>query len=202
MNFFKGFVSSCLGALVAMVLVLVGIVMIISMSGGEEIMVKESSVLRLDLDVPIIEIEREDPFAGLSIFGASSPKPIGLVQLRQTIAHAKNDPKIKGIFLNISYPMTGFSIIEEIRQSLIDFRSEGKWVVAYSEWMSESAYYLASAADKIYLNPQGEMEFNGLAIEVSFFKRLFDKLEIKPEVFRVLKWHLKTIIYKAGKYFL
>jgi len=185
MNFFKGFVSSCLGALVAMVLVLVGIVMIISMSGGEEIMVKESSVLRLDLDVPIIEIEREDPFAGLSIFGASSPKPIGLVQLRQTIAHAKNDPKIKGIFLNISYPMTGFSIIEEIRQSLIDFRSEGKWVVAYSEWMSESAYYLASAADKIYLNPQGEMEFNGLAIEVSFFKRLFDKLEIKPEVFRV-----------------
>ncbi len=185
MNFFKGFLTSCLGALVAMVLVLVGIVMIISMSGGEEIMVKESSVLRLDLDVPIIEIEREDPFAGLSIFGASSPKPIGLVQLRQTIAHAKKDPKIKGIFLSISYPMTGFSVIEEIRQSLIDFRSEGKWVVTYSEWMSESAYYLASASDKIYLNPQGEMEFNGLAIEVSFFKRLFDKLEIKPEVFRV-----------------
>jgi protease IV len=185
MNFFKGFLSSCLGALVAMMVVLAVIIMIISMSGGEEIIVKENSVLKLDLDVPIIEIEREDPFAGLAIFGASSPKPIGLAQLRQTIAHAKSDPKIEGIYLNISYPMTGYSIIEEIRQSLLDFRKEGKWVVAYSELMSESAYYLASAADKIYLNPQGEMEFNGLAIELTFFKRLFDKLEIKPEVFRV-----------------
>ena len=82
MNFFKGFLSSCLGALVAMALVLGGIIMIISMSGGEEVMIKENSVLRLDLDVPIIEIEREDPFAGLSIFGAGSRKPIGLAQLR------------------------------------------------------------------------------------------------------------------------
>ena len=81
--------------------------------------------------------------------------------------------------------MTGYSVIEEIRQALIDFRSGGKWVVAYSEVMTEPAYYLASAADKIYLNPEGEMEFNGLAVEISFFKRLFDKLEIKPEIFRV-----------------
>jgi protease-4 len=58
-------------------------------------------------------------------------------------------------------------------------------VVAYSEYMSEAAYYLVSAADKVYLNPEGELEFNGLTAEVSFFKRLFDKLEIKPEVFRV-----------------
>jgi len=185
MNFLKAFLTSCLGALVAMVLVLVLIFIVISMSGGEEIVIKDSSVLKLDLDVPIIEIEKEDPFAGLSIFGTSSPKPIGLAQLRQTIAHAKTDPKIKGIYLSISYPMTGYSVIEEIRQSLIDFRKEGKWVVAYSEGMSEAAYYLASAADKIYLNPEGDLEFNGLAVEISFFKRLFDKLEIKPEVFRV-----------------
>lgn len=185
MNFFKAFLSSCLGALVAMVLVLVGIFVIISMSGGEEILIKDSSVLKLDLDVPIIEIEKEDPFAGLSMFGASAPRPIGLAQLRQTIEHAKTDEKIKGIYLSISYPMTGYSVIEEIRQSLIDFRKEGKWVVAYSEGMSEAAYYLASAADKVYLNPEGDIEFNGLAVEVSFFKRLFDKLEIKPEVFRV-----------------
>src|SRR5690606_17908250 len=65
------------------------------------------------------------------------------------------------------------------------FRTSGKWVIVYSELLSESAYYLASAADKIYLNPEGEVEFNGLTAEVSFFKRLLDKLEIKPEVFRV-----------------
>ncbi len=185
MSFLKGFFTSCLGTFAAMVLVLLSIIMIISMSGGEEIVVKEDSVLKLDLDVPILEMEKEDLFSGLSIFGANSPRPIGLAQLRQSIANAKNDSKIKGIYLSISYPMTGFTVIEEIRKSLIDFRRDGKWVVAYSEVMSEGAYYLASAADKVYLNPEGDVEFNGLAVEISFFKRLFDKLEIKPEVFRV-----------------
>ncbi len=185
MNFFKAFLTSCLGTVVAMVVVLFGIIAIVSLSGGDEVVVKDNSVLKLDLDVPIIETEKEDPFAGLSIFGTRAQKPIGLAQLRQTIEHAKTDPKIKGIFLNVSFPMTGYSVIEEIRQSLIDFRKDGKWVIAYSEVMSEQAYYLASAADKVYLNPEGEVEFNGLAIEISFFKRLFDKLEIKPEVFRV-----------------
>ncbi|MBA4056002.1 MAG: signal peptide peptidase SppA, partial [Marivirga sp.] len=185
MNFLKAFLTSCLGTFVAMALVILCIIFIISASGEEEIVIKDDSVLQLDLDVPIIEIEKESPFSGLSLFGASTPKPIGLAQFRQTIEHAKTDPKIRGIYLNVTYPMTGYSVIEEIRQALIDFRKEGKWVVAYSEAMSEQAYYLASAADKVYLNPEGEVEFNGLAIEISFFKRLFDKLDIKPEVFRV-----------------
>ncbi|MCX8491945.1 MAG: signal peptide peptidase SppA [Cyclobacteriaceae bacterium] len=74
---------------------------------------------------------------------------------------------------------------KEIRDALLDFRKTGKWVVSYNEVMTEQAYYIASAADKVYLNPEGEMEFNGMAIEVSFFKKMFDKLEIKPEIFRV-----------------
>ena len=186
MNFFKTFMSSCLGALVAMVIVIIGTIVIISASSGDEQpAIKENSVLKLDLNTPIIETEKEDPFAGLSFLGGGAQKPIGLAQLRQTIAGAKTDDKIKGILVNVNYPMAGFTVIEEIRQALLDFRKDGKWVVVYSEGMSESAYYLASAADKIYLNPEGEVEFNGLAVDVSFFKRLFDKLEIKPEVFRV-----------------
>ena len=120
-----------------------------------------------------------------SVLGGAAPQPIGLARLRQTIAHAKDDENIKGIYLNVTLPGTGYTVIEEIRHALIDFKTSGKWVIAYSELMTESAYYLASAADKIYLNPEGELEFNGLTAEVSFFKRLFDKLEIKPEVFRV-----------------
>jgi protease-4 len=185
MNFLKAFLTSCLGTLVAFVVLIAGIMLIFSMSGGDEIIVHDNSVLRLELDAQIIETEKEDPFAGLPIFGPATPKPIGLAQLRQTIANAKTDAKIKGILLTVSYPLAGYSVIEEIRKAIIDFRSEGKWVVAYSEVMTEPAYYLASAADKVYLNPEGEMEFNGLAIEISFFKRLFDKLEIKPEIFRV-----------------
>jgi len=72
-----------------------------------------------------------------------------------------------------------------VREALNDFKQSGKWVVAYSEMFTESAYYVASAADKVYLNPEGEIEFNGLSVEVSFFKKMFDKLEIKPQIFRV-----------------
>lgn len=184
MNFFKTFLASCLGTLVTLVVLLVLMIGILAGLGGdEEVVVKDNSVLQLNLDAQITEQQIENPFEGLPI-GNQIPN-IGLLQLKQTISNAKTDPKIKGIYLNVTYPMTGFSSIEEIRQSLIDFRKDGKWVIAYADVMSEGAYYLASAADKVYLNPEGEVEFNGLAIEMTFFKRMFDKLEIKPEIFRV-----------------
>ncbi|MBL0744939.1 signal peptide peptidase SppA [Chryseolinea lacunae] len=188
MSFFKSFMSSCLGALVAMILFVVCLVVffsILSAGGSEPVELTENSVLKLDMDVPIIETEKEEPFSGIPFIGGRGNRPIGLAQLRQAIAHAKDDSKIKGIYLTVTQPMMGYTVIEEVRQALLDFRADGKWVVVYSEGMSESAYYLATAADKVYLNPQGEVEFNGLAVDITFFKRLFDKLEIKPEVFRV-----------------
>ncbi len=191
MNFFKTFLASCLGSLVAlfalffiMIMVSVGIVAGLVGSADEQVMVNDNSVLQLNLDAEITEQQVENPFAGVPVLGGDVAN-VGLLQLKQAIKNAKTDPKIKGIYLDISYPMTGFSTLEEIRQSLLDFREEGKWVIAYSETMSEGAYYLASAADKVYLNPEGEIEFNGLAIEVTFFKKMFDKLEVKPEIFRV-----------------
>lgn len=185
MNFFKSFFASCLGALVAMIVLLLLVVWIISVSGDDEVQISDNAVLMLDFDIPIIETEREDPFAGIPIFGPAGEKPIGLAQLRQAISNAKDDPKIKGIFITMNFPQMGYSMIDEVRKSLQDFKSGGKWVVAYSEGMSESAYYLATAADKVYLHPEGDLEFNGIAVDITFFKRLFDKLDIKPEVFRV-----------------
>jgi protease-4 len=185
MSFLKSFFASCLGSIVAMVVVIFGLIGIISLGGGEEVVIGENSVLQLDLDVPIVEAEREDPFAGVPFFGGNTPRPIGLAQLREAILKAKTDDKIKGIYLNVSVPQAGYAEIEEIRKSIEDFRAGGKWVIVFSEGMTEQAYYLASAADKIYLHPEGDVEFNGLAIDVTFFKRLFDKLEIKPEIFRV-----------------
>src|SRR5262245_28545249 len=102
MNFLKAFLTSCLGTLVGILVLILGTIFIVSLSGGDEIIVSENSVLRLDLDAQIIEAEKEDPFAGLPLFGASAPRPIGLAQLRQTIQHAKTDDKIKGILLSVS----------------------------------------------------------------------------------------------------
>jgi protease-4 len=188
MNFFKSFVSSCLGALVAMILFVALLVIFISvLSSADETPLEfgDNSVLKLDMDAPIVETEKEEPFSGIPFLGGSTPRPIGLGQLRQAIKHAKDDAKIKGIYITITQPMAGYTEIEEIREALLDFRQGGKWVIVFSEGLSESAYYLASAADKIYLHPEGDVEFNGLAVDITFFKRLFDKLEVKPEVFRV-----------------
>lgn len=189
MSFGKAFLSSCLGALVAMILFAVlAVIFIMGLVGSaaseDQVVVAEKSVLHLKLDAQISELQQEDPFAGLPVVGGNVPR-IGLLQLKETINHAKSDDKIEGIYLEVSYPMTGFASLEEIRESLIDFRESGKWVVAYNEVMSEGAYYLASAASEVYLHPEGEIEFNGLTAEIGFFKNLLDKLEIKPQVFRV-----------------
>lgn len=185
MSFGKAFLSSCLGALTAIILFCVLIVILVSgLTSQNEIVLEDKSVLHLKLDAQITEMQHENPFAGLPFPGADESN-IGLLQLKEVIDHAKDDEKIRGIYVDVSYPSAGFSTIGEIRQSLIDFRKSGKWVIAYGEVMSEGAYYLASAADKIYLNPEGQIEFNGLVAEVSFFKKMFEKLEIEPEIFRV-----------------
>src|SRR5690606_36924744 len=134
-------------------------IIVSGLSEEKEVVIDANAVLHLELDAQVNEMQQENPLAGLPIPGGEVRK-IGLLQLKQAIDHAKDDDKIKGIYLEISQPMAGFSSLEEIRQSLIDFRANGKWVIAYDEVMSEGAYYLASAADKIYLNPQGEIEFN------------------------------------------
>jgi protease-4 len=159
-------------------------VIIAALGSEQQEKIAKNSVLHLRLDGQIKELQEEDPLANLPLPGRKA-ESIGLLQLKQSIAHAKNDSNIEGIVIEAGSVMGGFSTIEEIRESLIDFRKSGKWVVAYNEVFSEGAYYLATAADKIYIHPEGEVEFNGLTIEVSFFKRLLDKLEIKPQVFRV-----------------
>lgn len=189
MNFFKAFLASCLGSLLAFAILIVLMIFFVSalVSGlsneATQSVISENSILHLKLDVPITENEIEDPFEGLPIPGAVTS--IGLLPLKKSIEQAKQDPNIKGIYLDLSVFMSGFGVAREIRQALLDFKSSGKWIIAYSEFYTESAYYVVSAADKVYLNPEGDLEFNGLSVEVSFFKKLFDKLEIKPQIFRV-----------------
>ncbi len=185
MSFLKSFFASCLGALVAMVLlVILGIGILVSVqSAGTEEIIADHSVLHLKLEAPISELEVDDPVA--DVFPGAGENSYGLLQLKQAIANAKNDPKIEGIYLNTSMLMTGIASIQELREAIIDFKSSGKWVVSYADFYTEGGYYLASAADKVYLGREGDVEFNGLATDVMFFKKMFDKLGIKPEVFRV-----------------
>lgn len=154
------------------------------LSEEKKVVVQDNSVLHLELDGPVTELQEENPLAGLPIPGSEMQK-IGLLQLKEAIAHAKEDENIRGIYLEVTQPIAGFSSLEEIRESLIDFRESGKWVYAYNEVMSEGAYYLSSVADKVFLYPEGELEFNGLTVSIAFYKKLFDKLQVHPQIFRV-----------------
>ena len=190
MNFFKSFLASCLGSLVAFVILIFLVISFFAAtlatfsSGNENVVVADNSILHLKLDAAIKETEVDNPFEGVPVLGVNDAS-IGLIQLKNVLSHAVTDAKIKGIYLDVSVFMGAYASAREVRQTILDFRKSGKWVIAYSEVMTEQAYYVASAADKVYLNPEGEMEFNGLAIEVTFFKKMFEKLDIKPEIFRV-----------------
>ena len=151
-------------------------------SSEERTTVESNSVLKLNLNSPIQEVSVENPFAELS---GGQGNVIGLLDIKSALANAKLDDNIKGVYLDVQYPMLGWASAEEIRDALIDFKKSKKFVYAYGEVMTEKAYYLASVADKIYLNPAGGMEWNGLSAEYDFYKGTLDKLDVKPLVFRV-----------------
>ncbi|GAB3947797.1 signal peptide peptidase SppA [Spirosoma harenae] len=165
-------------------LMLIGLSAALSSSSDQKTEVKNNSVLKINLDEPINERSSDNPFDGFGpMFGSGDA--IGIVEIKQALKEAKEDDNIKGIYLQSESPMGGWASLEEIRNALIDFKQSKKFVYAYAEGMTEKGYYIASVADKIYLNPVGELEWNGLEAELTFFKGTLDKLQLKPEVFRV-----------------
>lgn len=182
----RTFLKVVLGCLVALFLFVVFWVFLFSAlvaSADEKITVADNSVLYLKLDGPIKERTPDSPFDPSEIFGG--PSPISLVGMMESIQHAKEDDNIKGIYIEPGLFTGGYGHMKEIRDALIDFKESGKFVVAYSELFTEGSYYLCSAADEVYIMPEGFFEFNGLSSEVTFIKGTLEKLKVKPEIFRV-----------------
>jgi protease-4 len=187
LQFLKYVLATIIGLFVFSVLLLFILIGIGSAASSEDpVAIEANSVLKLNFDEPIVERAKADPFADLEIPFGPTPSGIGLVQVKRAIANAKLDPNIKGIYVEMSMFLdAGYASLEEIRNALLDFRQSKKFVYAYGEVFSEKAYYLASVADRVYLNPDGALELNGLSSQVPFFKGTFEKLDIKPEIFRV-----------------
>ncbi len=189
-QFFKYTLATLLGLflfLVISILMIVGIGA--AMSGGDsEFEVKENSILKLDLNRPIVEnasTEDDNPFATIPNPFFESTEKIGLIQILSALERARIDNNVKGIYLDVSFPMAGYAKLTEIRNALEKFKRSGKFIYAYANSYSEKAYYIASVADEAYLNPSGLLDFNGISVQYMFYKKAFDKLEIEPLVFRV-----------------
>lgn len=168
-------------------LVFFGIIGIIAASSEKEVKLEENTILHLNLNGRmLVERTTDDDFD----FGSfSNPfgndMSAGLANLKKAIAEAKTNEKIAGIYLNAGLIFGGQANLLELREALLDFKESGKWIIAYDEAFGEGGYFLASVADEIYLNPLGGIDFNGLSSESIFMKGFFEKVGIKPEVFRV-----------------
>lgn len=189
-EFFKYVFATIVGIIISsflLVIIFIGLIVGIASSIGEDklVEVKDNSVLYLNLDQTISERTPENPLAGLPIFSGGDEKSIGFYDFIKALKAAKTDKKIKCVYINVSSPNAGMATMLEVRNALIDFKKSKKPIIAYSEIYTQGAYYLASAANKVYLNPQGALEFKGFSSQLVFFKGALDKLGIEAQIIRV-----------------
>jgi len=169
------------------VLIVFALLGLVAASSEEEVTLEKNSILHLDLNGRTL-VERtseEDLVFGSFLDPFGGDNSAGLVNLKKAIAEAKTNENIKGIYLNAGLFGAGQAGLLELREALQDFKESGKFIIAYDEAYSEGGYFLASVADEIYLNPLGGIDFNGFSSEGIFLKGFFEKVGIKPEVFRV-----------------
>ena len=145
---------------------------------------KPNSVLYMKLDYAIPDRTTDNPFGGINFNTMESKDMTGLNDILRNIEQAKTDANIKGIYMELSSIPTSTATLQEIRSKLIEFKESGKFIVTYSENYSQSAYYMASVADKIYLNPEGALDLHGMATQIMFYKRLLDKLDVEMQIVR------------------
>ena len=186
-SFFKYVLATIVGLLLTCVLssliCFFFFVGIISSLQTEPTTIDENTILKLTLTEEIPDkITNELSYFDFQNF--RTKEVLGLNDILKDIDKAKNDDKIKGIYLELSNINAGLSTIEEIRNKLIDFKKSGKFIIAYSCGYSQGAYYLASVSDKIFLNPQGAVEWKGLNMQVMFYSGLLEKLGVEMQIFR------------------
>lgn len=181
MSFFKQLLASFL-AIVLFIVVTLVIIIVLVPGDKKEKNLTDNAVMKIKFNNALVE--RENVSLQESVFGGGSDKT-GLIELIKAIRLAKEDEKIKGLYLELNEMRAGFASLEELRNELLEFKKSGKFITTYAESYSEGAYYLASVADKIVLPSGGMVEFNGLRSEILFYKGTLDKLDLKVEVFRV-----------------
>lgn len=195
-QFFGAFFGSFVGILISTILAVVIVIGMITsgikdavkdVEQGEAFHSKGRSVLKLTFSGPIIDREKAQ-FDKVMDKLSNRPGEMGLNQILENLTNAKADTSIKGVYLNFEGLLAGRAALQDIRHAIVDFKKSGKFVYAYSEDYSQSEYYLASAADKVYLNPQGGMDWRGLSMGLMFFKGSLEKLGIEMTIYKVGKF--------------
>ncbi len=184
-QFFKFMFASCLGSALMLIVLMIVLICMVGSGSSNKISVKPKSVLYMNLNYEIPERTTDGDFtAALMGLQNSNADNSGLNDIIANIEAAKDDDNIAGIFLELSSTNTSTANIEELRHHIANFKESGKFVLTYGESLSQGAYYLATAGNEIYLNPDGMLDIHGMASQIMFYKRLLDKLDIEIQIIR------------------
>lgn len=183
-NFLTYTLATITGIFLTTILFFFLILIIIAASSAEKpVEVKSNTILYMQLRDRIVERTIETPF---DFFPTALPyvREMGLNDILDNIRKAEKDDNISGIYLELSAITAGIGTTEEIRNALLDFKESGKFIIAFADFYSHKTYYLASVADSVFLNPEGNFFFTGLGYQILFYKRALDKLGIEAQVIR------------------
>lgn len=200
-QFFKFLFASCLGTFLALVLLFFfGIWTVSGLAESamekDKVSVKANSVLEFKFEMPIPEKTNNLP---LEPFSLNEKNILGLTDMVKAIRQAKEDSDIKGIYINAMYLAAGKATSSVLRDALVDFKSSGKFIVAYANLYTQNAYYVSSVADDVLLNPVGAVDFRGLSGMTLFYKDMLDKLDIQMRIFYAGKFKGATEPYRLNK---
>ena len=187
-QFFKFLLASFTGTLLSFLFLLflfAGVLSaLISSTEKQAVKLKENTVLYINFNAPITDRTSKDPFQNIDFLSFKPTESIGLNDILKNLDKAANDPNIAGIYMELSNVDAGMANLEEIREKLLKFKETGKFIISYGETYSQSAYYLASVADEIYMNPDGGLMFKGMIAQLTFLKNMLGKLEVEPQIIR------------------
>lgn len=196
-SFLKIFLATFLAiCLFTFILFLLGIGIFSAATSEDTPVVKDNTVLVIDISKPMMEQRIEQ---GLPIPGAQSEDILGLHDVIAAIDAAATNSKVKGIYLVGAYNANGYAGSAELRQALLRFKQSKKWLIAYANYYEQRAYELASVADLVYMNPAGSLDWQGFGIQLAFYKDALEKLGVKPEIFYAGQFKSATEPYRLNK---
>lgn len=185
-EFFKYVLATVVGImLVGIFSFFMGLMMLVSLaiSSNQKPMIEDNSILRISLSGTISDRASSNPWAIL--LGNDLAEQQGLDDMIKAIKVASEDEDIKGIYIEGGMLQSDFATLQELRKALLDFKESGKFIIAYGENYTQGAYYVASVADKVLVNPSGMLDWHGLSSQPVFYKDLMEKVGVKMQIFRV-----------------
>lgn len=198
-DFFKHTLATIAGLFIfSIIVIIIGVMSLVGMvSAGEATKtVADKSVLVLNLSGELQEQSEDNVFQQ---FAGTPFGNLGLEKILSAIKKAKNNDKIKGIYIQAGALGADFASLQEIRNALLDFKKSHKWIIAYADTYTQGTYYVASAANEIYLNPQGMITWHGLSAQPIFIKDLLAKVGIRMQVLKVGKYKSATEMFTGDK---